>query len=64
MVGRLGQVIYWIGCALGILSVPAFLVFGSVANGRFSFLDLGIGIVWGFGIWLMGRAVRYIPRGD
>ena len=64
IVGRIGQVIYWIGCALGILAVPTFLLVGNSAVGRFTFLNLGIGIVLGFGFWLVGRGARYILKGD
>jgi len=36
--GRLGQVIYWFGCALGILSVPVAV---SIANAGGSFSSAG-----------------------
>ena len=66
--GRLGQVIYWLGCALGILSVPAAV---------WTFLDLGVEynfysiakgpalvLACGMGAWLSGRVARYILKGD
>ena len=62
--GRLGQVMYWFGCILGILSVPSFLLFAYVEVGSFGFLDLVLGLVWGLTFWLMGRAARYILKGD
>ena len=63
IVGRVGQVIYWYGCVLGILSVPAAV---SIANagGQFSFSVFVVVLACGFGIWLIGRAARFILRGD
>ncbi len=62
IVGRLGEVIYWLGCALGILSVPAGLLAAYVVNEPFGIAPLGVSILFGF--WLLGRAARYILKGD
>ena len=63
-VGRLGEVIYWLGCALGILSVPAGLLAAYVVNEPFGIALLGVSILFGFGFWLLGRAARNILKGD
>jgi len=64
IVGRLGQVIYWVACCLAILAVPGFLLLAYLAVGRFGFLDFTIGLACGFCFWLIGRAARYILKGD
>lgn len=68
IVGLIGQVIYWFGCALGILSVPAAvwtffnmgveINFESIANGPALVLGCGMGA------WLSGRVVRFLLKGD
>ena len=56
--------IYWLGCALGILSVPAGLLAAYVVNEPFGIALLGVSILFGFGFWLLGRAARNILKGD
>jgi hypothetical protein len=68
IVGWIGQVIYWIGCAIGILSVPSaiwtFFNTGieynleSIANGP------GLVLAVGMGAWLSGRVVCDLLKGD
>jgi hypothetical protein len=68
IVGRIGMMLYGIGCGLGILSVPVAV---------WSFFDIGIeydldviasgpGLALGFGFcaWLVGRLARFLLNGD
>ena len=68
IVGRLGQVIYWYGCVLGILSVPVavWTVFSTRIEYSLDSIVGGPGLVLGLGLgaWLSGRAVRFILKGD
>ena len=63
MVERLGNVLYWTGCAAAAgLCLLALLAFGS-DNPDVSILIAAVGA----GCWLLGRALRYIlagPRDD
>jgi hypothetical protein len=65
MLARLGNVLYWTGCLLGILLVSAAVAFYSLAAGEraeivlFSALFIGLGVV----VWLIGRACRYVLAG-
>ena len=67
--GRLGQVIYWFGCVLGVLSVPVavwlFFLMGPTPGFYggpvlIAVFALGAGLC----CWLIGRAARFILKGD
>ena len=68
IVERIGQVIYWWGCFLGILSVPVavWIVFDTRIEHSLDRFVGGPGLVLGLGLgaWLSGRAVRSILKGD
>ena len=66
MLARLGNVLYWTGCLLGILLVAAAVAFYSLAKRGtpeellfISALLIGLGVV----VWLIGRACRYVLAG-
>ena len=68
VVGRIGQVIYWLGCAVGILSMPAG-VLAWVSEIRKDYYDDAISALFlclaiGAAAWLVGRGARYILKGD
>ena len=68
IVGRIGQVIYWLGCALGLLSVSVavWIVFYMRVEYSLDSIAGGPGLVLGLGLgaWLSGCAVRSILKGD
>jgi len=70
VMGRIGQVTYWLGCAVGILSIPAsaFLWVGGLGWGGRIDAELLVMILVclavGAAAWLVGRGARYILKGD
>jgi len=66
-VGRIGQVLYWLGCAVGLLSIPVSVVaWINEGQGRYD-NRLGVLLVClaiGAAAWLVGRGARYILKGD
>lgn len=58
MIGRLGNVLYWTGCVFAVL-VP---VFAFLAEGQ-DWEVLSLGGLIGLGVWLIGRALRYVLTG-
>jgi len=62
MIERFGQIIYWLGCGIGILS--ALLVGYLLVAGNENYL---IGVTFftfvGVACWLLGRAVLYVLAG-
>jgi hypothetical protein len=68
IVERIGQVIYWWGCFLGILSVPVavWTVFDTRIEHSLDRFAGGPGLILGLGLgaWLIGRAARNILKGD
>ncbi len=76
IVGRTGQVIYWLGCVVGILSMPVGVVICLIelieaGQNRYNPVDpLQVLLVClaslaiGAAAWLVGRAARYILKGD
>ena len=67
--GRLGQVIYWFGCALGVLSIPAaalafYMMWSQFGVEGSTFFPAALCLGAGVGCWPIGRAARYILRGD
>jgi hypothetical protein len=68
IVGRIGQVIYWLGCAVGILSMPvgvlAWVDEGHLGDPSDSLPALFLCPIIGAAAWLIGRAARYILKGD
>ncbi len=64
---RLGQVIYRIGCWLGVLSIPvAVLLLPLVPRGEPGqvIFRAALPLLIGLGCWLIGRAARYFLKGD
>ncbi len=66
--GRIGQVIYWWGCFLGILSVPVavWTVFDTRIEYILDRIAGGPGLILGLGVgaWFLGRTARNILQGD
>jgi hypothetical protein len=63
VLGRLGDVLYWIGCILAAIVVVWGAVFcfgGEHAGDPYLF---SIVAVAAFSIWVIGRALRYILSG-
>ena len=66
MLARLGDVLYWTGCLLGILLVAAAVAFYNLAaNITPKDMTLVLAILIGLGliVWLIGRACRYVLAG-
>jgi hypothetical protein len=69
VVGRIGQVTYWLGCAVGILSIPVSACVWIVGvdahkiDAELLVVILGC-LAIGAAVWLIGRAARYILKGD
>ena len=61
MLARLGNVLYWTGCLLGILLVVAAVALYSDApmDRLHSAIYIGLAVV----VWLIGRACRYVLAG-
>ena len=60
MLGRLGQVIYWSSCGLGLLALllaGALLIFGVDGGARLMGAFFAVCAVL---IWLFGRAALYV----
>jgi hypothetical protein len=68
VVGRIGQVLYWFGCAVGILSMPvgvlAWIGEGSLGDPADSLPALLLCLAIGAAAWIVGRTARYILKGD
>jgi hypothetical protein len=68
LVGRLGRVIYWLGCAVGILSFPVGVLVwideGHMDDPADSLLALVFCLAVGAAAWLVGRIARYVLKGD
>jgi hypothetical protein len=63
MLARLGNVLYWAGCAFAILSV-GLAVFMALSPGAYNPVSMVVfGAVIGVVLWLMGRACRYVLAG-
>jgi hypothetical protein len=61
MLARLGDVLYWTGCLLGILLVAAAFAYyniGAIKPFEVALL-IGLGVVF----WLIGWACRYVLAG-
>ena len=58
MVVRLGNVLYWAACILAAL-VAAF----SLVVWQYDWANLALGGAIGLGVWLVGRALRYVLAG-
>jgi hypothetical protein len=67
MAARLGNVLYWLGCALGVLTlltIPFGLAFPRGAFGGVDFIYVVFVIIVASLIWLVGRACRYVLSGS
>ena len=64
MIVRLGNVLYWTACILTAL-VAAFTLFDFVTSSmrQENWLNLAFGGAIGLGVWLVGRALKYILTG-
>ncbi len=67
--GRLGQVLYGLGCGLGILSifVAVWVFYGLWSQWGFhgaTFFGVGLCLGAGLVAWLAGIAARFILKGD
>ena len=61
MLARLGNVLYWTGCLLGILLVAAAVAFlGTIKPAE---IVLVSAFLLGLGVWLIGWACRYVLAG-
>jgi hypothetical protein len=65
MLARLGDVLYWSGCLLGVLFVAAAVAFYNFATIKPAEIVLVSAVLIGLGIivWLIGRACRYVLAG-
>jgi uncharacterized membrane protein len=63
MVARLGNVIYWAASILAavVILLAAYAAFFGTGEGRL-LLDATLGAM-GVGVWLVGRACRYVLAG-
>jgi uncharacterized membrane protein YjgN (DUF898 family) len=65
MAARLGRVLYWLGCAIGIFVFVVTMVFvNAVADGKpnaseYVFIAFCTAVPW-----VIGRALRYILAGE
>ena len=63
MVERLGDVLYWTGCAAAI-AVAGLFVLAVVDSGRDDWwIVAALGAAYSAGCWVLGRALRYILAG-
>ena len=64
MLGRLGQVIYWActGVAVLLLAFAAYGVVAAQSDPNIYFFAF-MGLIFGVGSWLLGRAVLYVLAG-
>ena len=63
MAERLGDVLYWTGCAAAI-AVAGFFVLSVVDSGRDDWwIAVAFGAAYSAGCWVLGRALRYILAG-
>ncbi len=62
MAARLGNVLYWIGCGIAVLSLifAATLLVGAHRDDK---LIAGLPLIAGVLAWLAGRAARYVLGG-
>jgi hypothetical protein len=65
MAGRLGKVLYWLGCIIaGLTAFIGILIYTYEGYGRKDGLIVtGFVLVIAFAIWLIGLALRYILSG-
>jgi hypothetical protein len=63
MLARLGDVLYWAGCLLGILLVVAAVALYNVGTGGDKVVIPPILIGFAVVVWLIGRACRYVLAG-
>ena len=65
MAGRLGKVLYWLGCIIaGLTAVIGILIYTSEGYGRKDGpIVTGFVLVVAFAIWLIGLALRYVLSG-
>jgi len=62
ILARLGQAIYWVGCAIALL-VLALLGFG-VFKGYVEGIEIVLALIAAFVFWAAGRLVRFVLKGD
>ena len=64
MIVRLGNVLYWAACALAALAA-AFSLVGFVDSPmrQQDWANLAFGGAIGLGVWLVGRAFKYVLAG-
>jgi hypothetical protein len=65
MAGRLGKVLYWLGCIIaGLTALIGILIYASEGYGRKDGpVVTGFVLVVAFAIWLIGVALRYVLSG-
>ena len=64
MIARLGNVLYWAACILAAV-VAAFSLVGFVDSPmrQYDWANLAFFGAIGLGVWLVGRALRYVLAG-
>ena len=63
MVGRLGQVLYWAGCAIALVIILFGLVITFNMSDDNAWMVTVAAAVVGMGAWLIGRAALYVLAG-
>jgi len=68
MAGRIGVVLHWLGCALGVLSVLvavwAFIDISIKFDLASGAIEAAIFLGAGFCAWLVGHVALYLLKGD
>ena len=64
MLQRLGQVLYWTGCAVAALAIALALFGIFVGSGNDRYPLIVVSIVFGALSWAFGRACRYVLSGN
>ena len=62
MVERLGNVLYWTGCAAAV-GVVILSSVNDVRRGTVDSFTITVAVVGAVGCWALGRALRYILAG-
>jgi hypothetical protein len=64
MLGRLGNVLYWLGCITAglTMAVGGFMVYADGGRSEDIFMLIVFGLI-ALAVWLLGRACRYVLAG-
>jgi len=63
MVARLGNVLYWLGCVAALVIFVFDAALWKWGAQGIDNVMVGVLAVFGFAVWLVGRACRYVLSG-